>query len=92
MLLTGECYRWEDALRIAKFIQRIPEEELPTVTIPGDEEMVMRSSATELIRLDRSRTQSIKALHSLLWNNGITGFGRNDLIYKKNRDKVIEIK
>ena len=56
----------EDALRIAKFIQRIPEEELPTVIIPGGEEMAMRSSATELIRLDRTRTQSINALHSLL--------------------------
>jgi len=80
----------EDALRIAKFIQRIPEEELPTVTIPSDEEMAMRSSATELIRVDRTRTQSINALHSLLWNNGITEFGRNDLRYKKNRDKVID--
>jgi len=77
-------------LRIAKFIRRIPEEELPTVTIPSDEEMAMRCSATELIRVDRSRTQSINALHSLLWNNGITGFGRNDLRYKKNRDKVID--
>jgi transposase len=80
----------EDALRIAKFIQRIPEEELPTVTIPSDEEMAMRSSATELIRVDRSRTQSINALHGLLWNNGITEFGRNDLKYKKNRDKVVQ--
>jgi len=80
----------EDALRIAKFIQRIPEEELPTVTIPSDEEMAMPSSATELIRVDRSRTQSINALHNLLWNDGITGFGRNDLRYKKNRDKVID--
>jgi len=80
----------EDALKIAKFIQRIPEEELPTVTIPSDEEMAMRSSATEQIRVDRTRTQSINALHSLLWNNGITEFGRNDLKYKKNRDKVID--
>ena len=80
----------EDALRIAKFIRRIPEEELPTVTIPSDEEMAMRCSATELIRVDRSRTQSINALHSLLWNNGITEFGRNDLRYKENRDKVID--
>ena len=80
----------EDALRIAKFVQRIPEEELPTVTIPSDEEMAMRSSATEQIRVDRSRTQSINALHSLLWNSGITEYGRNDLKYKKNRDKVIE--
>ena len=80
----------EDALRIAKFVQRIPEEELPTVTIPSDEEMAMRSSATELIRVDRSRTQSINALHSLLWNNGITDYGKNELKYKKNRDKVID--
>jgi transposase len=80
----------EDALRIAKFIQRIPEAELPTVNIPGDEEMAMRSSATELVRVDGTRTQSINALHSLLWNNGITEFGRNDLRYKKNRDKVID--
>jgi transposase len=80
----------EDALRIARFVQRIPEEELPTVIIPSDEEMAMRSSATELVRVDKSRTQSINALHSLLWNNGITEFGRNDLKYKKNRDKVID--
>jgi transposase len=80
----------EDALKIAKFVQRIPEKELPTVTIPSDEEMAMRSSATEHIRVDSARTQSINALHSLLWNNGITGFGRNDLRYKKNRDKVID--
>jgi transposase len=80
----------EDALRIAKFVQRIPEEELPAVIIPSDEEMAMRSSATEQIRVDRTRTQSLNALHGLLWNNGITEYGRNDLKYKKNRDKVID--
>lgn len=80
----------EDALRIAKFIQRIPEEELPTVTIPSDEEMAMRSSAVEQIRMDRLRTQSINALYNLLWNNGVTESGRNDLKHKKTRDEMIQ--
>jgi len=80
----------EDALRIAKFIQRTPEEELPTVAIPSDEELVMRSSATERSRINRSRTQSINALHSLLWNNGIVDYGRNELKQKNSRDKAVQ--
>ncbi|MFW6139568.1 MAG: IS110 family transposase, partial [Spirochaetota bacterium] len=80
----------EDALRIAKFIQRTPEEELPTVAIPSDEEMVMRSSATERLRINRARTQSINAFHSLLWNNGIVDYERNELKQKYSRDKAVQ--
>lgn len=80
----------EDALRIAKFIQRTPGEELPTVCIPSDEEMVMRSSATERYRINKTRTQSINAFHSLLWNNGIVDYGRNELKYKQSRDKAVQ--
>jgi len=47
----------EDALQIAKFIQRTPEGELPKVVIPSDQEMAVHSSVAEQMRLDRSRTQ-----------------------------------
>ncbi len=79
----------EDALRIAKFIQRMPEEELPTVAMPSDEEMAMRSTVAEQMRLDRSRTRSLNALYNLLWNNGVSGIGRTELKKEKNREKAI---
>lgn len=68
----------EDAVRIAKFIQRTPEEELPTVKLPSDEELHQRSSVTEQERISRMRTKSINALHNLFWNQGLTDLKRKD--------------
>ena len=80
----------EDALRIAKFIQRTPEEELPTVTIPSDEEMAMRSLSTQSIAINSAKTSQANALHNLLWNNGISDVKRNEMKKKSVRLFFIE--
>ncbi|MCK5591901.1 MAG: IS110 family transposase [Candidatus Pacebacteria bacterium] len=75
----------EDALRIARFIQRVPEEELPTVTIPSDEEMAMRSLSTQSILVNGVKTEITNSFHALLWNNGITEIKRNEMKKKSVR-------
>ena len=82
----------EDALQIAKFIQRTPEGELPTVVIPSDQEMAVRSSVAEQMTLDRSRTQSLNVLYNLLWNNGIDKEKRTDKIRYPNFLRYIKTK
>lgn len=69
----------EDALRIAKFLQRHPEKELPTVKIPDDDEMAMRALASHQEAIQKMRTKRINELHCLLWNAGETTPGKNGL-------------
>jgi len=69
----------EDALKLAKFIQRTPEEELPVVRIPDEKEIAKRSSVVEQERITSSKTRSINVLHNLFWNAGIVDLKKSDL-------------
>lgn len=78
-----------DALNLARFVQRHPEDELPTVTIPSEEEMAMRSSVVEQERINKSRTASINALKNLYWNNGIVDLKLSELKDSDKRNKKL---
>jgi transposase len=80
----------EDAIKINRFIQRNPENELPFVKIPDDKEVAKRSSVSEGERLSRMKTQCINALHNLFWNDGITELKKKDLHNPKDRIKNIK--
>lgn len=79
----------EDALKIARFIQRYPENELPIVNIPPDRELEMRKYAVHQERLKKQRTKEINSLHCLLWDSGITNIKRNGLKDKVKRVAAI---
>lgn len=80
----------EDAIKICKLINRIPEEELPLVNIPSEEEMMMRTSVGELQRLKSSRTRCLNTLHNLLWNSGYVEATRNDMKNPQKRTEILK--
>jgi transposase len=55
----------EDALKIAKFIQRYPEEELPLVSLPTEQEEELRQLISMKQFLVKMRTALINRLHAL---------------------------
>jgi transposase len=79
----------EDALKLARLIQRIPSEELPTVTVPSVREEMNRRLVTEHEHWVKSRTKSINRLHALFVHAGITHLKRTSLLSRRNRDKAI---
>lgn len=74
----------EDALKLARLVQRIPVAELPTVTIPTELEMEKRSLVTEHESFTRVRTMLINRLHAIFHNEGKTDVTRVQL---KNTQK-----
>ena len=76
----------EDALKLARLIQRIPEEELPVVQPPSEKEENERAIVHEKSFVTKERTRYINRLHSLFVGQGITTITKKDL---KNADKRI---
>ena len=54
----------EDALKIMRLVMRTPENELPVVTIPDDDERRKRAIVSEDGFLNKTRTMLILRLHS----------------------------
>jgi len=78
-----------DAVNLARFIQRHPEEELPVVRVPDEEEMAMRSCVVEQERISKLRTKVINALKNLYWNYGIIDVKLSDLKDSNKRNKKL---
>jgi len=75
----------EDAAKLAWVIQRLPEDELPTVTVPSETEQELRLLVAEQVALVQSRTSEINRLHALFAQDGITTVTKKDLKSKENR-------
>jgi transposase len=75
----------EDAAKLAWVIQRLPENELPIVTIPSQNEQEFRSLVAEQVHLAHSRTSEINRLHALFVQDGITTVTKKDLHTVQNR-------
>jgi len=69
----------EDALKLARLVQRIPVAELPTVVIPTDLEISQRALVTEHESFTRTRTMLINRLHAVFHNEGMTDITRAQL-------------
>ena len=69
----------EDAAKLAWVIQRLPEEELPTVTVPSESEQELRSLVVEQVALVQSKTREVNRLHALFVQDGITTIRKKDL-------------
>jgi len=69
----------EDAAKLAWVIQRLPEPELPKVTVPTEQEQELRYLVAEQVGLTQSRTREINRLHALFVQDGITTVTKKDL-------------
>jgi len=80
----------EDAAKLAWVIQRLPESELPTVTIPTEKEQELRFLVSEQVTTTQSRTREINRLHALFVQDGITTVTKSDLRRAKSRSQVMD--
>ena len=78
----------EDALKIAKFIQRYPEEELPLVSLPTEGEEELRQLIAMKQSLVKSRTRLINRLHALYVQAGETRLKKKDLCAAASREEM----
>jgi transposase len=77
----------EDAAKIASFIMRNPEEELPLVSLPTEQEEVLRSLVSMKQFLTALRTRLINRLHALYVQAGITGLKKSNLARAEGREQ-----
>lgn len=77
----------EDAAKIAWLLQRLPEEELPKVDLPSEQEERRRSLVSEHRSKKKIRTALINRLHSLFVREGITTLTKKDLSRPESREK-----
>jgi len=76
----------EDAAKLAWVIQRLPEQELPVVTVPTKEEQNLRYLVAEQVELTQNRTREINRLHALFTQDGITTITKKNLVNSKSRE------
>jgi transposase len=78
----------EDALKIAKFIQRYPAEELPLVSLPTEGEEELRQLVSMKQFLVKTRTALINRLRALYALAGETGLKKKDLARGARREML----
>jgi len=82
----------EDAAKLAWVIQRLPENELPTVVVPSEAEQELRSLVAEQVTTVQSRTSEVNRLHALFASDGITTVTKKDLKQSSSRfDRYAEL-
>lgn len=81
----------EDALKLARLVQKFENDELPKVELPTEHEENIRQILTELRQLKNDRTKEINRLHAIFLECGITEMKRKDLATSVNRYESIKI-
>jgi transposase len=79
----------EDSLKLARMVQMMSDEQLPSVRLPSEEEMRRRSLIAGWLRAKRYRRQMINLLHGMFVHQGITTIVRKDLWSKARREAVV---
>jgi transposase len=75
----------EDALKLARLVQRFSPDELPVVNAPTEEEEQDRELVSELIFLKESRTRFVNHLHAIYLRAGQTMVTKRDLATQVSR-------
>jgi transposase len=78
----------EDALKIAKFIQRYPEGELPLVSLPTEKEEELRQRISMKQFLVKTRTALVNRLHAVYVLAGETGLKKKHLAAAESRAQL----
>ena len=81
----------EDALKLARLVQKYTNEELPKVELPTEHEENLRQILTEIRQLKNDRTKEINRLHAIFVECGITEIKKKDLATIDNRNKCIKM-
>ena len=81
----------EDALKLARLVQKFSNEELPKVELPTEHEENIRQILTELRQLKHDRTREINRLHAIFLEYGITEIKKKDLATKDERNETINV-
>lgn len=81
----------EDALKLARLVQKYTNEELPKVELPSEHEENIRQILTELRQLRHDRTREINRLHAIFLERGITEMKKKDLATACNRNESIKL-
>ena len=81
----------EDALKLARLVQKYTNEELPKVELPTEHEENLRQILTEIRQLKNDRTKEINRLHAIFVECGITEIKKRDLATIDNRIKCIKM-
>lgn len=81
----------EDALKLARLVQKYKNEELPKVELPTEHEENLRQILTEIRQLKNDRTKEINRLHAIFVECGITEIKKKDLATIANRIKCIKM-
>lgn len=81
----------EDALKLARLVQKYKNEELPKVELPTEHEENLRQILTEIRQLKKDRTKEINRLHAIFVECGITEIKKKDLATIDNRIKCIKM-
>lgn len=77
----------EDALKLARLVQKFSLDELPTVPIPTDEEMERRELVAHENRFNRDRTMLINRLHAVFVRAGFPDHVRAELGKREIRER-----
>ena len=80
----------EDSLKLAHIVEDFPEDRLPRVPVPSDEEMGRRKLLACYRRAQQSRIREINRLHGLFLAQGITTITRKNLSSGKSRKEAIQ--
>lgn len=78
----------EDALKLARMVEKYSNDELPVVTMPTEEEEKKRVLVSQIIFYKNMRNKMINRLHSVYLKAGITQLKKANLKTEKNREKT----
>lgn len=81
----------EDALKLARLVQKNSNDELPVVNLPTQQETKRRNLLTENKELKQSRTQEINRLHAIYLRTGFTEVVKKNLATRINRETTSKL-
>jgi transposase len=81
----------EDAYKLATYIQRTPEEEMPLVSLPSEQEEELRGLISHKQVITRTRTALINRLHAVYVHAGHTTLKKKHMVTKESREAVRDL-
>ena len=80
----------EDSLKLARLIEMMKDEQLPSVPLPSEQEMRRRTLIASYVRAKKCRTQMVNLLHGLFVHQGITTIVKKELATKEKREEAVQ--
>jgi transposase len=81
----------EDALKLARMVEKYSNEELPVVALPTEEEERNRALVSQMVFYKEERNRLINRLHSVYVRAGIVDLSKKDLKAAEGRARCMEL-